>query len=114
MAEGIVLYQQMLDTEEAMEWCTDLLHGLDESLPRAEEAYELAKHDGYLELRDRYGATAAREIIRGDPDVAHARRERDELRCQRQTAVKELSRLTSVHLRLRDDVNREWARPSNS
>jgi hypothetical protein len=113
MAEGIALYQQMLDTEEAMEWCTDLLRRLDESLPEAEELYELVKFERYVELKAEHGATAAREIIRGDPDVAHARRERDELRCQRQTAVKELSRLTSVHLRLRDDVNREWARPSN-
>jgi hypothetical protein len=38
---------------------------------------------------------------------------RDRLSCMRQTANKELARLTSLHLRLRDDMNREYQRPSN-
>ena len=111
--EAISLYQQMLDVEEAMEDCTDILHRLDSALPKAEEEYQRVRHDAFLNLKASYGPTAAREIFRGHPAVAEARRERDELRCERQTAVKELTRLTSLHLRLRDDVNREYARPSN-
>lgn len=113
MAEGIVLYQDMIDAEDLMEQYTELLHRLDDELPDAEDEYQRARHDRYLEIRAACGATAAREIVRGDPEVAPLRKERHRLSLQRQTANKELQRLTSRHLRLRDDVNREWGRPSN-
>jgi len=111
--DGLLIYQQLLEAEEAQEFYTELLHWTDSALPMAENVYQRGKHDIELELRGKHGATTARDIVRGDERVAHARMLRDRLSCMRQTANKELARLTSLHLRLRDDMNREYSRPSN-
>jgi hypothetical protein len=111
--EGLVIYQRLLKAEEAQEFYTELLHWSDTALPIAERMYQTVKHDVTIELRRTHGATIAREVVRGDERVAWARMLRDEIRNTRQTANKELARLTSLHLRLRDDMNREYSRPSN-
>ena len=113
MIDGILVYQEMLDVEEAMEELTDLLDRYDEALPQAEYDYQTTKHDVLLDLRKNHAATVAREIVRGDPRVAEKRMVRDQLRLRRQTASNELRKLIGRHLRLRDEVNRDYGRPSN-
>lgn len=113
MIDGILVYQEMLDVEGAMEELTDLLDRYDEALPQAEYDYQTTKHDAFLKVKAEEGTTVAREIVRGDPMVAEKRMVRDQLRLRRQTASNELRKLIGRHLRLRDEVNREYGRPSN-
>ncbi len=113
MTDGILIYQRLEECTRAKERLSDLLDAYDDALPQAEHDYQTTRYERYLLLLERYGTTTAREIVRGEPEVAELRMCRDRLRCKRQTAGRELVWLTGEQGLIRDEMAREYGRSFN-
>jgi hypothetical protein len=111
--DAIIAFQEMQDVLEAIEDVADVLDGYDVALPKAEYDYQTKKREVTERLRGQEPATTLRDTVRGIPEVAELRRVRDELNYKRQTARQEHTRLMGKMYVLRDQINREWNRPSN-
>lgn len=111
--EGILAFQELQDVLEALEDISDVLDAYDVALPKAEYDYQVKKREVTERLRGNEPATTLRDTVRGIPEVAELRRVRDELNYKRQTARQEHTRLLGRMYILRDQINREWNRPSN-
>lgn len=109
--EGVDLFLDMWETLRAIDDVTDVLDRLDELVPQTEMAYQTRKREVELMLKSTEGATLARDTVRGFPEVAELRMERDRTRCERQSARERLASLRARLYALEGMARREWNRP---
>lgn len=108
--DGLDLYREMQDVQEAVDALFGVLDGLDADEPLAEMEYQVRKREVEMELRERYGATVARDTVRGVPEVAELRLRRDTVRNDRQSARERLWTYRQRLAILKDMAAREWTR----
>lgn len=111
--DGVSIYVELGRLTDEAEALSDELDALDLSAPRAEMAYQVRKCEVELELRRTMGATVARDTVRGDPEVAQLRLERDMLSNRRQTVRERLAQVRAQLYIYEGMARREWTRPSN-
>lgn len=111
MYDGVDIYVELGRLTKDAETLNDELDVLDVSSAQAEMDYQTTKSERTLELRERFGATVARETVRGDPEVARLRLERDVLRNHRQSVRERLGTIRAQLYIIEGMARREWMRP---